>query len=156
MSTILMAYFFGLEEPICDKDGLYDGCIVPREQAAILYWMTWLGAITGPIGIWNGYTWLGTGTSIGVIVAQGYWSNPTYSWRRTLDIACVQVLLWAHIWVSLSSSQAVLYNLIIAFGGVSYVVGWIFTRRGQSWAGTFAHCIVHVCGQGGATILYLS
>jgi len=147
---------FNLQEPFCDKDGLYNGCLAPPEQARILYWMSWWGMITGLIGIWYGYRWLGTSVCIGSLFAQLYWHHPSYSWRRTVDIAWVQFLIWSHLWVALGSSQALLNALIQLFGALSYGVSWYFTKKGETWSATFAHTLVHVCANTSLFILYTS
>ena len=155
MTTFLDRYF-GLTEPMCDDDGLYDGCLAPPDQATFLYWMSWMGMVTGLIGMWNGYTYLGAGTCIGSVFAQMYWSNPTYSWRRTLDMSWVQLLIWTHLWVALGSSQVILYVLIQILGAISYFVSWMFLRQGHSWAGTFTHALIHLCANVSLLLLYTS
>ena len=146
---------FGLVEPMCDADGLYSGCIAPPQQAQILYYMSWLGTATGLVGIYYGHTWLGIGTVIGSIFAQLYWSNPTFSWRRLLDMAWVQLLIWTHLWAAVGSPVFVTYVIIQILGASSYAASWYLKKQGNnSWGATFFHSLVHVAANSSLLVLY--
>ncbi len=147
---------FGLIEESCDKDGLYDGRICPSTQATFLYWMSWWGFATGIIGIWKGYPWLGAGVCVGSIFAQMYWLDPTFSWRRTLDMTWVQLLIWSHLWVALGSSQLITYVIIQVIGAICYGISWYFTKIGESWSAAIAHVAIHACANISLLILYFS
>jgi hypothetical protein len=154
--TTYMELFFGLKEPVCDENGLYDGCIAPAEHARILYWLSLLGLVSGIIGIWRGYTWLGLAVCIGSIFAQMYWSRPTYSWRRMLDIMWVQGLIWVHLWVALQSPVWITYCIIQIIGAIAYGISWYCISVGELWASTISHVFLHLCANVSLCILYLS
>jgi len=146
---------FGLKEPICDADGLYNGCLAPPEQARILYYMSWVGGATGLVGIYYGHYWLGLGTFIGSIFAQLYWQNPTFSCRRTVDMVWLQVLIWTHLWVAAGSPVFLLYAIIQIFGVIAYAISWYLIKQGNnSWGATFFHFLVHLAADTSLLILY--
>lgn len=148
--------WFGLVEPHCDPDGTYGGRLCPRNQAQLLYWISWVGMATGLIGIWNGWLWLGLGTCIGSVFAQLYWSDPTFSWRRNLDITWIQVLMWTHM-VAAWFSPVFWPYLAIQLTGVGFFgLSWMFMLAGSSWAATLMHAAVHVCAEVSVLMLYLS
>lgn len=145
---------FGLVEPMCDADGLYNDCLTPPQQAKIIYRVSWLSAVTGIVGIYYGYRWLGFFTIIGSIIAQLYWSNPTYSFRRTIDMISVQVLLWSHMWFAFGTPIFILYAAIQLLGALAYAVSWILDKQGSIWAATFSHVVVHICTNISLLLLY--
>lgn len=147
---------FGIEEPICDEDGLYEGCLTPPEQARILYWLSWFGLLSGAIGIYKGYRWLGLSVCIGAVFAQLFWARPTYSWRRILDIVWVQVIIWSHMWFAVGSPVFFLYCCIQILGAAAYALSWYLITIGETWASTLAHAIMHCCANGSMLVLYLS
>lgn len=146
--------YFGLEEPMCDADGLYSGCPVAPPQAKIIYWISWLSAVTGVVGIYYGFKWLGFFTIIGSIIAQLYWSHPTYSSRRTIDIISVQALLWSHMWFAFGTPIFILYAAIQLLGTLAYAVSWVLDKQGSTWAATFSHVVVHICTNISLLLLY--
>ena len=146
---------FGLKEPVCDADGLYNGCLASPQQARIISYTAWLLGTTGIIGMYYGYRWLGLCTTIGAILGQLYWHNPTYSWRRTIDMAWAQLLLWGHLWVAVESPIFFTYGIIQILGIASYFVGWYFTKRGNSsWIATFFHILLHIAANASFLLLY--
>jgi len=147
---------FGMIEPMCDADGLYDGCLVPKEQGRFLVWLSWFAMLSGLIGIWYGWHWLGFGVCMGSLLAQLYWSNPTYSWRRTLDMSWVQLLMWLHMVAAWRSPVFLQYIMIQLFGVGLYTLSWWCMKHGSSWAGTLFHGGVHACANLSVLLLYLS
>lgn len=152
----LLNRLFGLEEPKCDEDGLYNGCISAPEHARILYWLSLIGLVSGIIGIWRGYMWLGLGVCVGSIIAQMYWSHPTYSWRRTLDIIWIQILIWSHLLVAFNSPVWLAYCIIQMVGAIAYGISWYCISVGEVWASTISHAFMHICANSSLCLLYLS
>ncbi len=153
---------FGLVEPFADSDGLYDGCIAPPDQAAFLYWASYIGGVTGLIGIYFNHVWLGAGVVIGSFIAQLYWSKPMFCWRRTLDMSWIQVLIWSHIWALysgvtggvLGGGTVMLYLAIQALGVICYATSWWFHKIGVSWGATIFHFLLHLCANISLIVLY--
>jgi hypothetical protein len=146
---------FGLIEPMCDKDGLYNGCLMPSEQSRIIFYISCISTVTGIIGIYYGHTWLGLTTIIGSLFGQFYWQNPTISLRRILDMAWVQLAIWSHLWFAVGSPVFVTYAIIQFLGSASYGISWYLTKQGNSsWAATFFHSLVHIAANSSLLILY--
>ena len=60
--------------------------IATKEQANILFYLSWLSFVTGTTGIYYEKPILGLLVWIGSIFAINYWKNPTYGWRRKIFI----------------------------------------------------------------------
>lgn len=147
---------FGFIEPECDEDGLFGGCLVSKSQSKLLHWVSRLSMVTGIVGVLNGYVWLGSGTILGGIFGGNYWIDPKYSWRRTIDISWVQLMMWSHLWAAFSSPQMVPYYVIQLIGSVLYGISWYLHKMGDSWGSTFMHTLVHVCANSSLLLLYTS
>ena len=153
---------FGLTEPFSDSDGLYDGCIAPPDQAAVLYWASYIGAATGLIGIYCGHIWLGAGVVIGSFIAQLYWSKPMFCWRRSLDMTWIQILIWSHLWTvysgavsgALGAGTVALYFAIQVLGVASYAISWWFHKIRVAWGATIFHFLLHLCANVSLIVLY--
>jgi hypothetical protein len=144
----------GLLEPDCDEDGYYNGRLAPPDQAQFLYRISLVSMITGLIGIWYGWRWSGISICIGSVLAQVYWSDPTFSLRRTIDMSWLQVLIWSHLWLAWSSPAWWIYVAIQAIGVACYAASWWFIKQQSSWAATLLHGVVHVCANTSLLVLY--
>lgn len=80
---------FLLEEQYVDADGLYDKMIVPREHANFLVSLSFLSLVSGVYAINRSHYELAM-VPLGVFTTSiVYWTNPTYCWRRVLDMIYV-------------------------------------------------------------------
>lgn len=127
--------------------------IVPLSHALVLYHISRLSIITGVVGISYGKPVLGTGVLIGSALAQNYWRYPIYGWRRTLDIAWVQLLIWSHLWYVWPMPM---YVAIQAMGVAFYGVSWYYQKKGMFWTSTMYHGLIHLCANGSLLLYYLN
>jgi len=133
--------------------------VVPRAQALLMYHLSWIGFFTGLVGCYSDKIGLGLGTCVGSLIAQNYWRDPVYGWRRNLDIVWIQLLIWTHAWHVLRSDNSPVmlqYVVIQMLGALLYAASWQCQRRGVIWAATFAHGAVHLCANGSLLIYYLN
>ena len=109
---------------------------------------------TGLVGIWNGWRWAGAGVCVGSLIAQLYWSDPTFSWRRNLDLAWIQILIWSHVYLAWASPVFWIYAAIQAAGVAFYGASWYYVKKRKAWPGTLTHVGVHACANLSLMILY--
>ena len=147
--------WLGWPEPTPDADGLYAGLLHPPEQNRVVQAMSWWAVGTGILGISHGKVAMGSGILIGSVIAANYWRKPTFGWRRNLDMAWVQILLWWHLYTSLYSPARALYYAITAAGALCYAVAWAFMKRGDTWAAVFMHMLLTACANLSITVLYM-
>lgn len=130
--------------------------LVSKEEARLLFWLSPMGFVSGIVGIQSDYPWLGAGTVVGAMLALLYWNRPTYSWRRNVDIAWIQLLLWTHGWYALQSPVAIPYFCIQSAGVVAYGMSWYYQVNAKAMASVKAHAIVHVCANASVILLYMT
>jgi hypothetical protein len=141
----------------CDEDGLYDdGLLVPADHAFVLYTLSCGAMLTAAVGFLTGNKYLAWGTFFGSIVAQKYWSEPRYSWIRSLDIACVLSLMVTHWWAAWVSPIAPLFYTLQTLGAALYGLSWHFALKRNVVAATLAHAAVHVLANTSLVLLYLT
>jgi hypothetical protein len=126
--------------------------IVPRKQAILLYHLSFLGFLTGLTGIYNNKPWLGLATSVCSVFAQNHWIDPQYGVRRNVDIACVQLAMWLHMWYAYGPA----YITIQSFGVAFYCLSWYYHKRDAPWRATLCHAMVHACANGSVMMYYLT
>jgi len=128
--------------------------IATQAQAKFLYYLSEIGLITGIAGILNGKIGLGAGVCIGSYLAQNYWRDPQYDWRRVIDMAWLQVLIWSHLWYVRQSHVVIPYIGIQSLGVLCYIAGWQHLKRGNLWRATLYHGAVHLCANGSLMLYY--
>lgn len=142
-------------EPTPDAHGLYDGGMLhSREQSRIIQGMSWWAVGTGLLGISHGKTVAGSGVLVGAMIAATYWARPTFGWRRTIDMAWVQILLWPHLYYAWWSPVRGLYYGISAAGALAYIISWILMRQRRTWAAMVAHMALTAAANLSLTVLY--
>ncbi len=130
--------------------------VVSPEDGRILWTVSWTALGSGLIAAANGKydlaatSWLGCGTSL------LYWNNPTYSWRRNLDILTMQFCLGMHMWRAAEAQYGPYYYGITGLGILLFACGWLAAARGLKRAGTWLHVGVHACANTANIALYLS
>ena len=130
--------------------------IVPLSHAMVLYHLSCLSLFTGIVGLSYGKPVLGSGVLIGSVLAQNYWRYPTYGWRRTLDIAWVQLLILTHLWYVWATPVSPFYGMIQGLGVVFYGASWYYQQKNLECNATLCHAMVHVCANGSLLLYYLN
>jgi hypothetical protein len=128
--------------------------IATPSQAKLLYYLSALGLLTGTAGIVNGKFGLGAGVCVGSYFAQNYWRDPQYGWRRNVDMAWLQVLIWSHLWYVSQSQVLVPYLEIQSLGVLFYALSWYHLKKGELWHATVYHGAVHLCANGSLLLYY--
>ena len=151
--TIVRRYW---QEPVpdADADGLYVGRLHPPEQSRIIQAMSWWGFGTGILGITHGKAPMGVCVMIGSGIASMYWAKPTYGFRRRLDMAWVQFLMWWHLIAGFYSPARATYYTITGLGVASYIISWGLMLRGYTWAAIYMHMLLTACANLSVTVLY--
>ena len=143
----------GLTEELPDKDGLYNGLIIPRDQANFMYTIAWLSFPSGIYAITQNYYDLAL-VPLGVwITSLTYWKKPTYGWRRNLDMIYVVSGLCYQLYRSLDAENRNAYIIILSVGVIFYPISNIILPN-SAWLSTIAHSMVHILGNISNLVLY--
>lgn len=129
--------------------------VIPKEDAKFLVALSKVGFGIGSIGILCGRPWLGMGVCIGSLIAQWYWSNPTYGYRRNIDLAWIQLLIWTHLWAVWGTPIFFQYVFVQVLGVVSYILSWILQKQNLTLYSVYFHGGVHLCSHISLLIFYL-
>lgn len=147
---------FGLCEPAePDPDGTYAGYICPPDQATACWYMSWIILITIGTALYYRYYDFAILTTLVLITSLLYWSSPTYSWRRNLDIIVVQIALWWHMYRAIGAANMIPYFTLVGVGVLAFIGGWLFFNVGSTWAGTLSHMVLHIAFNAAHVILYM-
>ena len=124
------------------------------DESRIIQGMSWWAVGTGLLGISHGKTLAGTGVLIGAAIAANYWAYPAFGWRRTIDMAWVQLLLWPHLYYAWWSPVRGAYYGISAAGALAYAASWALMHRGDTRGAMIAHMVLTACANLSLTVLY--
>ena len=131
--------------------------ILSPDQYAVLWWSSWQPLFAGSYAAYRGHYGFAALCYLVTLTSLNYWRYPTLvTWRRTMDIACVQIALWYHIISAYSMANAVPYYITTGMGMVFFVAGVKAHTWGYPWPSTLCHVMVHVLGNGGNLFLYAS
>ena len=129
--------------------------IATKEQANLLFYLSWLSFVTGATGLYYGKPILGLLVWIGSIFAINYWKNPVYGWRRKIDMLWVQMLIYLHIYYVWNSQVRLTYFLIQLNGVCFYCISWYYHKRNYLWAATLCHAVVNLSANGSLLVFYI-
>jgi hypothetical protein len=129
--------------------------IATKEQANVLFYLSWLSFVTGATGLYYGKPILGLLVWIGSIFAINYWKNPVYGWRRNIDMLWVQMLIYLHIYYVWNSQVRLTYFLIQLNGGCFYCISWYYHKRNYLWTSTLCHAVVNLSANGSLLVFYI-
>ena len=133
-----------------------DTILLP-EQNAVLWWSSWQPLFAGSYAAYRGHYDFATLCYLVTFTSLNYWRYPTsVTWRRTMDIACVQIALWYHMISAYFMVNAVPYYITTGMGIGFFLAGVEAHTRGYAWLSTLCHVMVHVLGNGGNLFLYAS
>ena len=129
--------------------------IATKEQANVLFYLSWLSFVTGATGLYYGKPILGLLVWIGSIFAINYWKNPVYGWRRNIDMLWGQMLIYLHIYYVWNSQVRLTYFLIQLNGGCFYCISWYYHKRNYLWTSTLCHAVVNLSANGSLLVFYI-
>jgi hypothetical protein len=129
--------------------------IATKEQANVLFYLSWLSFVTGATGIYYGKPILGLLVWIGSIFAINYWKNPVYGWRRKIDMLWVQMLIYLHIYYVWNSQVRLTYFLIQLNGVCFYCISWYYHKQNYLWTSTLCHAVVNLSANGSLLVFYI-
>ena len=129
--------------------------VIICEKAYPLYYLSWVGMPTGIIGIIYQKPILGSCVCIGSLLAQNYWRNPTYGFRRNIDIIWIQFLIWLHLWYIWNTHIRTIYCAIQLSGVFCYCYSWHQQKYKNIEKAIFYHGLVHICANVSLLIFYL-
>jgi len=133
----------------------YEDTIVTKEQALVLYYLSYFSFLSGAIGIYNGKPILGLLVWIGSCFAINYWKKPIYGIRRTMDMLWVQILIFLHAYYVWNSDISYIYFGIQIQGASLYYISWYFYKANKLWPSTLCHVGVHLCANLSISLFYI-
>lgn len=127
------------------------------EQYSLIWYSSWQPLVTGSYAFYKGHYDFATLSYIVFLTSLNYWRYPVpNSWRRALDVACVQVALWYHLVSAYNMSNAIPYYIFIGLGITTYAAGADAYDRGHWWTAMLGHILTQFLGNMGNLILYAS
>ena len=68
------------------------------EQYSLIWYSSWQPLVTGSYAFYKGHSDFAALSYLVFLTSLNYWRYPVpNSWRRALDVACVQMALWYHL-----------------------------------------------------------
>ena len=120
--------------------------VTPREYGRII-------SRLAPLSIFSGFYALLMGHSYDIAIVPLsvgcttylYWHNPTYSWRRKLDMVTVMTLCLYQAYRALYADYMYYYYILHATGIISYLLGiHCYYERNEKYLGMIIHTGIHI------------
>ena len=131
--------------------------IVPYDCAELIYNLAPLSFISSIVALCNGHTdiWI-VPFSVGCTTLL-YWAQPTFGWRRNLDIATSSTgLLYQLYKIHMNDYHLRSYYMCKALAVLSYFAGHYYFARNRLWLSMYCHAGIHIFGNIGNILLYVS
>lgn len=145
----------GLDNPVPDNDGFYNGNVSPPSHAKFFLRLAWLSFISGIYAIYREYFDLSV-VPLGVwATSLNYWRMPEYkSWRRIIDMFYVHLSLTYQVFRARNAEYRLMYYSILFIGVILFPISWKFHSKKMTHVGALFHGLVHVFGNISNVILY--
>lgn len=147
-----LVLLLGLVDPAPDADGLYSGCVLPPGPSAYLWRLSWLSLLSAAVALARGHADLCLVPLSVWATSALYWWRPDYSWRRYLDIGCVQVALWYQCYRAVQAQHALAYFSLTLAGMPFFPLGACLAA--SPWSSALCHGMVHILGNAANICLY--
>ena len=125
-----------------DKDGLYDGLVVPKTHANYLFYTSFFSLLSSIVLFYkksDNYIY----TLSIFITSLNYWRNPIYNWRRNIDMIVIFLsffIIGIKFYIQ-SKLMDILPTTIISF--LFYVISNYFQDK-YIHISTFFHSLIHI------------
>jgi hypothetical protein len=125
-----------------DKDGLYNGLVVPKTHANYLFYTSFFSLLSSMFLFYkenNNYIY----TLSIFITSINYWRNPIYNWRRNIDMLVIFVSFFV-IGIKFYRQSKIIDFLpttIISF--LFYLISYYFQEKSIHLS-TFFHSLIHI------------
>lgn len=126
--------------------------ILPEECAYVLWCISWLSCASGTFAVFRGYIDISIVPYSVWLTSINYWRDPDYSWRRYLDIVCVQCALWYQVYRAFGAQYQVEYYGITLLSMLFGCFGILY--RHDPWTSTLFHTSLHVLANLANMVLY--
>lgn len=144
---------FGLEEQSPCPEGLFDGCVLPKDQSNYLWKLSWISLPASLYGFWNGHTDTAIVPLCVWITSLNYWRHPKKDFRRLLDMAVVQLgvsyVLYRAYHIGADYRYFATMLSALAFYPVQHAL-----MPYSLWASTITHGFIHILGNVGNFMLF--
>jgi hypothetical protein len=83
-----------------------------------------------------------------------YWKNPTYSFRRDLDIVVVHTSIGYQHYMAYNAKYANLHFVIYLTAAIFFPISIYYYNKKNYWLATFLHMTLHILSNSANIILY--
>ncbi len=128
--------------------------ILYPEQSYFIWKASWFSLISCLYAIYKGYNDLAIVPGGVFVTSLNYWSNPDYSWRRTLDMNYVRIALSYQLVRSYNSDYAIPHLILMILAVSCFPISWKYYKNNQWWKSVYIHSLVHILGNIGNIVLY--
>ena len=136
------------------NNDLYNGCIIPMDQAHFLCIISCINFITFLYGFKQRLFYLSICPLAVFFTSINYWHKPVYGWRRNVDIICIFIALSTNILHSIKAQNGLLYRCITTIALLFYPISWYLFNNKYVWTSTIAHSMIHIVANIANVILY--
>jgi hypothetical protein len=129
-------------------------CILYPEQYNFIYNVSFITLGSAIYAIYNGHYDFAICSACVFLTSINYWRKPLYDWRRSLDMACVHLMLSYQVYRGYRSQYMVPYYTLTIIAIGFYPLGIYYYKKKRYWISTYSHCMLHIIANIANWILY--
>lgn len=128
--------------------------ILENAQCILLYRISYIALFTALYALYRQHYSLIVVPGSVFLTSINYWRNPTYSWRRYLDMTVVKTTMVYQIYVGYNAQ---FINHCLAYWSLA-IIAYLFSihyhKKGHGWLSTYLHMLLHIFANLGNVVLY--
>jgi hypothetical protein len=113
-------------------------------QCGLIFKISFLSLGSSMYAIYNGHRLIALCPAVVFLTSINYWRKPENTWRRNLDMTCVQLSLLYQIYKAYGSRYMMQYYISMVLGISMYPLSIYYYKQKQYWSSTYAHCALHI------------
>ena len=116
---------------------------MPPSHTQFVYYISHLILISGCIGIYLDNIYLGLLELMVFYTSNQYWKDVSNQFNRKLDIVCVQIAFWLHIYHARNSASIYIFYPTFMSGGLMFALAKHFDNEKNRNLSTLCHSMIH-------------
>ena len=127
-----------------DSDGAE---LVPKENANVIFYMSFLIAITAIYALSKKYYDIFVFCFLALLTSLNHWRDARFGFRRNVDMLVVNIgFIYLFVRAIILRVKSWLFWICYFMVVLCYPIGWYLLYQGHIWMSTLVHCVLHLCG----------
>ena len=127
---------------------------MPYSHTQVIYYLSYLTFMSGCIGIYLENIFLGMLELMVFYTSIQYWKDISNQFNRKVDIVCVQIAFWLHLYYARNYASRYVFYPIFISGSLMFFFSKYFDNKNRNLS-TICHSMIHILAFFSNTYLHI-